>query len=496
MARTRPKQTGMPDALSFVEGWGMTTGSLSRVLRPASVDELPLAFERARADGVPLALRGGGNSYGDASCNDQGHVLDVTGLDRILSFDPQTGIADCEPGVTIEKLWKTILPLGFWPKVVSGTAFPTLAGAAAMNIHGKNNYKVGTIGDQILDFDLVLPSGETRRCSRDENADLFHAAIGGFGMLGAFGRIRLKTHKVHSGELEVRAFANKNLGEMMDWMESERGRADYLVGWIDMFGSGDGLGRGLVHWARYLDPGEDPEPEKTLTLEHQILPPKIAGVFPKSELWRAMRFVCHDPGMRFVCFAKYVAGRLEAMGPPQRWRHAEFAFLLDFVPNWKWAYGRTERRGLIQHQLFLPNETAREAYREVLRWNQKQGFVPYLGVFKRHRPDPFWMTHAVDGWSLAQDYKVSLSNRAGLWRHCEDISRIAIEAGGRFYFAKDLVISPDDMRASYPAENVERFLALKRELDPETLLQTDLWRRVFAPVYDELAPPRSRSASA
>jgi FAD/FMN-containing dehydrogenase len=461
----------------------MAVGDLAHVLRPERVEDVPRAFERARADGETLALRGGGNSYGDASCNAGGYVLDVSRLDRILSFDEETGVADCEPGVTIEKLWKTIVPKGFWPKVVSGTAFPTLAGAAAMNIHGKNNYKVGTIGDQILDFDLYLPSGERVRSSRDENAELFHAAIGGFGMLGAFARIRLKTHKVHSGEVEVRAFANKDLGEMMEWMEAERGNADYLVGWIDMFGSGDALGRGLVHWARYLDPGEDPEPERTLTLEHQILPPRVAGVFPKSELWRVMRFLCNDPGIRFINFAKYVSGRMEAMGPPKRWRHAEFAFLLDFVPNWKWAYGRGEKRGLIQHQLFLPKETAHAAYTEVMRWNQKNGFVPYLGVFKRHRPDPFWMTHAMDGWSLAQDYKVTPRNRAALWRHCAEISRIAADAGGRFYFAKDLVIAPEDMLRSYPADRVEAFLDLKGRVDPDLLLQTDLWRRVFAPVY-------------
>ncbi|MEM7306218.1 MAG: FAD-binding oxidoreductase [Planctomycetota bacterium] len=473
--------SGLASTFEYVEGWGMAVGAHAKVFRPRSVEEIVAVFERARADGVSLALRGTGNSYGDASCNAEGHVLDISRMNRLLHFDTETGIATCEPGVTIEQLWKHIVPLGFWPKVVSGTAFPTLAGAAAMNIHGKNNYKVGTIGDHILEFDLILPSGELRTCNREENADLFHAAIGGFGMLGCFARIVLQTHRVYSGELEVRAFANRNLREMMAYMEAGRGEADYLVGWIDMFGSGDTLGRGLIHDARYLDPGADHEPERTLSLDHQILPSKVAGVFPKSELWRVLRFFCNDPGMRLINFSKYISGRLEAMGPPQRWRHAEFAFLLDFVPNWKWAYGRTEQRGLIQHQIFLPKETAHEAYREILGWNQRNGYVPYLGVFKRHRPDPFWLTHAVDGWSLAQDYKVTPRNRAGLWAHCDQVSRIATEAGGKFYFAKDLVIGTQDMLRAFPPDRLRDFLALKAELDPDRLLQTNLWRRIFAP---------------
>jgi FAD/FMN-containing dehydrogenase len=170
---------------------------------------------------------------------------------------------------------------------------------------------------------------------------------------------------------------------------------------------------------------------------------------------------------------------MEAMGPPHRWRHAEFAFLLDFVPNWKWAYGRSEKRGLIQHQLFLPKETARDAYADVMRWNQKNGFVPYLGVFKRHRPDPFWMTHSNDGWSLALDLAVTPATRASLWACCDELTRIVLEAGGRFYFAKDLVLGHQAMLEAFPTPQREAFLALKRELDPEELLQTNLWRRVF-----------------
>ena len=128
----------------------------------------------------------------------------------------------------------------------------------------------------------------------------------------------------------------------------------------------------------------------------------------------------------------------------------------------------------------MPKETALEVYTDLLRWNQESGFVPYLGVFKRHRPDPFWLTHAVDGWSFAMDFKVTPSNRAGLWKHTERLIERAIEGGGKFYFAKDLVLRPGDAERFFPADRLEAFLALKRELDPEELLQTDLWRRVFA----------------
>jgi decaprenylphospho-beta-D-ribofuranose 2-oxidase len=469
---------GVRTSYEYVEGWGMAVGSHSRVLRPESVQEIGSAYDAARRDGVPLTLRGTGCSYGDPSCNSQGHVLDLTRMNRILQFDSSSGVIEVEAGVTLEQLWKYLLPRGFWPKVCSGTMFPTTGGALGMNIHGKNNFKVGTWGDNTLDFDLVLPSGEVRTCSREQNSDLFHAAIGGMGMLGTFSRARLKTHRIHSGDIEVRGISTRNLGEMMTYFEEQKHSADYLVGWVDCFAAGDGLGRGLIHEAHYLPKGRDPDPGSSLTLAHQDLPSSIFGVLPKDQVWRGLYLFNHDFGMRMVNLAKYHAGRVEQMDGGHIQSHAGFNFLLDFVPNWKWAYGRREKRGLIQYQPFVPNETAHEVYSDILKLCHKRGFTPYLGVLKRHKPDPFWLTHALDGWSFALDFRVRPERREALWKHCHELTEIVLAGGGKFYFAKDLVLRPQDVERFYPPGRLDAFRALKRELDPEGLLQSDVWRRI------------------
>jgi hypothetical protein len=267
---------------------------------------------------------------------------------------------------------------------------------------------------------------------------------------------------------------------MMDTMEAHQADADYLVGWVDCFPGDEASGRGLIHHADYLAPGEDPDPARTLKIAHQELPASIMGVFPKGEVWRMLRLFNNDAGMRLINWSKYSSGRLEGMRDPHRQSHAGFAFLLDYVPNWKWAYGRRPvHTGLIQFQSFLPVETAREVYLEILERNRRAGLVPYLGVVKRHRPDPFWLTHAVNGWSFAMDFKVSPANRAALWRHCAEMTEIVLGGGGKFYFAKDLVLGPGVARRFLPEGKLSAFEALKRELDGEHLLQTDLYRRVF-----------------
>ena len=106
--------------------------------------------------------------------------------------------------------------------------------------------------------------------------------------------------------------------------------------------------------------------------------------------------------------------------------------------------------------------------------------MPYLGVLKRHRPDPFLMTHAVDGYSLAMDFAVSArrSRRDSLWRLCQELAEIVLSAGGRFYYAKDAVLLQSSFARIHGEPAVAAFRAQKAKWDPDRLLQTDLSRRL------------------
>jgi FAD/FMN-containing dehydrogenase len=156
--------------------------------------------------------------------------------------------------------------------------------------------------------------------------------------------------------------------------------------------------------------------------------------------------------------------------------HVQFHFLLDYVPDFKRAYGRG---GLIQYQPFIPKETAGDAFREILSLCQRRGLPNYLTVLKRHKPDDFLMSYAVDGFSLAMDFRVTDANRQRLVWLAQEMDEIVLAAGGRFYIAKDSTLRPEVARAYLGDEVIARFRELKRRCDPDGLLETDLWRRVF-----------------
>jgi FAD/FMN-containing dehydrogenase len=155
-----------------------------------------------------------------------------------------------------------------------------------------------------------------------------------------------------------------------------------------------------------------------------------------------------------------------------------FAFLLDYVPNWRLAYGPG---GFIQYQVFVPHATAREALKDVLALCQQAKMPSFLGVFKRHRPDDFLLSHALDGWSLAMDFPVTARNKNRLWALTERLTERVIAAGGKFYFAKDSVLRSGDVERAYGRAKLDQFLAIKAQLDPNGALSSDLWTRAIAP---------------
>jgi hypothetical protein len=301
-------------------------------------------------------------------------------------------------------------------------------------------------------------------------------------MLGMITCITLQMKRVYSGELAVHAWAEPGLEAMLQATDRGKVENDYVVGWIDTTRGGGGLGRGQMHAADYLPQGADPAPRRTLRIDYQVLPDLMLGVLPKSLIHKLMPLGMHNPGVWAVNTAKYLASRTLSHHKHYRQTHVAFNFLLDYVPDWERGYGRG---GLLQYQSFVPKETAREAYAEILRRSLASRLPAYLGVLKRHRPDKFLLSHAVDGFSLALDYRVTRRNRGRLEKLLAELDSIVLEAGGRFYFAKDSTLTAARAQAFLGESALARFRELKTELDPLGILESDLYRRCFP----EIAAP-------
>jgi decaprenylphospho-beta-D-ribofuranose 2-oxidase len=422
-----------------VEGFSLYNFSVSPVFRPSSVEELCDVLARCRARGTQPVFRGAGRSYGDAAINPRGPVVELAGLRGIRSFDDATGIVHAEAGLTLGDLWRFSLPRGFWPPVVTGTMHVSLGGAVALNVHGKNGWKRGTLAEHVPDVAVLREDGGVERIPREDLR--FAGIVGNWRADEPIVEVSLRLKRVATGYLDVEAFATPDLDATLAALDEAKEEWEYVVAWTDCFAGGASLGRSVVHLAN-----EHPAaPGKPLGLsEAEQLADVKTGPLPAPLMLLGLKLMAKGPQMRAVNAAKFLAGRLAGRA---RYRQSlvAYSFLLDYLPGWNEIY---RPGGFIQYQLFVPKERAGEAFTRAIRLQHEHGAVSTLAVLKRHRADPFPRAYAPDGFSLALDFPVTRGNAERLIRLCRAYDRLLLDCGGRTYKAKDCIGSVERLAAA------------------------------------------------
>jgi decaprenylphospho-beta-D-ribofuranose 2-oxidase len=258
------------------------------------------------------------------------------------------------------------------------------------------------------------------------------------------------------------------------------------VGWIDTGARRARLGRGLLKAMRELEPGEDPDPARSLDPLRQPPGDRLAGVLPTAWVPTLARPIATPMGIRLANYAQWRRGNLPGAARPHRERYVPANFMLDFFPDFKRIY---RPGGLIQHQTFAPRDAAAPLFRAILRRSQVAGLEPSLAVLKKHRPSPFLLNYLPDGYSLALDYAVPRGAEAATLSLMRELNALVAERGGTFFLAKDSTLGPDDFRRAFPATALRAFRDLKARYDPDERLQSDIYRRVLRPALAAAVVP-------
>jgi decaprenylphospho-beta-D-ribofuranose 2-oxidase len=410
-------------------------------------------FAAAIGEDLPggISVYGAGRSYGDSALNASGHSCLTGRLNRILGFDERSGIVEVEPGVTFRQLMDVFLPRGWLVPVTPGTAFATIAGAVAHDVHGKNHECDGSFGQHVTEIDLMTPDRAVRTLGPRSRPAWFRATCGGCGLTGIMTRIAFRMRRVPSGYVRV---TKRRLDTLDAFLEAFEGAKDatYSVGWIDAIASGRDLGRGILETA---EPAE--ESRRAARSMHDTAVPfelPLSLVNPMSvKAFNALYF--HSASK---------AGST-ALKP-----YRSFLYPLDAIGNWNRIYGK---RGFHQFQCVVPYADGVQALRRLLEAISSCGAPSFLTVLKRLGPGRAgYLSFPMEGYTLAVDFPNNPTTES-LYRA---LVHLTLDHGGRVYLAKDALLWPEAFAQMYP--ELDEFRKVIEELDPTARLQSDLSRRL------------------
>ena len=146
----------------------------------------------AKANGLPLSIRGGGHNVAGAALSDGGVTIDMSQR-RAVTVDPARKTVKVEAGATWKDVDAVTQPHGLI--VPSGLISATgVAGFTLGAGFGWTSRKFGFAADNLVAADVVTTDGKVLRASADENIDLFWALRGGGGNFAVVTDFTFRAH--------------------------------------------------------------------------------------------------------------------------------------------------------------------------------------------------------------------------------------------------------------------------------------------------------------
>jgi glycolate oxidase subunit GlcD len=168
------------------------------VVFPANGGEVARVVRAARREGIPFVPRGfGTNLSGGTIVADQGLIICLSRLNRILGIYPQSRYAVVQPGVTNLELQDTLAGIGyFYAPDPASQKVSTIGGNLGENSGGPRCLKYGVTTNHILGMEMVLPDGEISRTGGaaldPPGLDLRGVMVGSEGTLGIVTEITVR----------------------------------------------------------------------------------------------------------------------------------------------------------------------------------------------------------------------------------------------------------------------------------------------------------------
>jgi len=450
---------------------------LHRIERPARLGELRAAIARARADGRAICIAGGRHSMGGQQFLTGGVMIDTRDLREVLAFDAEAGIVEVEAGIQWPELIAHLNRVqagasGQWAiaQKQTGADRLTIGGALASNVHGRGLTMQPFISD-VESFTLIDGNSDMRTCSRNENAELFRLAIGGYGLFGVIYSVRLRLARRQKLRRVVEIL---NIDDVMPAFE-RRIAAGFVYGdfQYDINEASDGfLRRGVFSCYEPVDPAT-PIPSAQAELSEGD--------------WRNLIALAHTGKQQ--AFDLYTGHYRKTSGQIY-WSdtHQLSIYIDDYHAELDRIAGARNPASELITEIYVPRAQLPSFMADVAADFRRHATQVIYGTVRLiERDEESFLAWARQSYACIIFNLHVVHNRLQQAQAADAFRRLinrAIERGGSYFLTYHRYAGRAQVEACYP--QMPAFLKRKQQYDPADLFQSDWYRHYAAMFADRL----------
>ena len=157
-------------------------------IQPESVVQLRKVVRIASKYRKRICVTGCGHSPSDLTCTSQ-VLINLDKIDRL--FQVNENIVTMQAGMRLHEINESLRERGLSMANIGSIDNQSIAGAISTSTHGSSLYH-GILSQSVLGLKIMLADGRIVSCSKDEQLDLFRAALVSLGALGIIIEVRFK----------------------------------------------------------------------------------------------------------------------------------------------------------------------------------------------------------------------------------------------------------------------------------------------------------------
>ncbi len=414
----------------------------ARIARPTSEDELARVVAEAARRGLKVRAVGSGHSFTDAACTD-GLLVQTSGLQRVISADPESGLVTLQAGITLHQLGPLNARRRLALENQGDIDTQALAGALATATHG-TGVRFGNLSTQVVGMRLVTASGDIVELTNESDAEALLAARVSIGALGVASQITLQCVPLYT---LTRIDKPLPLADTLDRLDEHIDQNDHFEFFLWPY-----TRVAMTRSTMRSDAQPDPTPKWKRAIQERLVENGVLGAICRS----GRRFPGQVPRLNRMMANAMAGSRVQ-----------------DHGYN---VYAGIRNVRFTETEYAIPRAHARDALERAMELVERRQ-LPILFPFEVRfaaGDDAFLSTaHGRDTCYIAAHQYTGMEFES-FFRGFEAIMN---DYDGRPHWGKRHYQTAATLRERYP--DWDRFQAVRARLDPDGVFTNDYTRRVL-----------------